>query len=120
MISMASGAQPHSRARCWRANWRRRLSWLVRTWCGLDWRMETRAWRPRWNGVMSSETLMDKLRADGRDVVDHLLPHGLGERWPDVPWLRHDVSPSVTKARISRAASRVHFVRGGWIGLGAR
>jgi hypothetical protein len=69
---------------------------------------------------MSSETLMDNLRADGRDVVDHLLPQELRERWPDVSWLWHDVSPSVTKARISWTASSVHFVRGGWIWLDAR
>ena len=74
-----------------------------------------RAWRPRWNGVMSSEMLMDNLRADGRDVVDRLLFQGLREPRPDVPGLWHDVSPSVTKERSSWMASRVHFVRGGVI-----
>jgi hypothetical protein len=46
-----------------------------------------RAFRPRWNGVMSSEMLMNNLRADGRDVVDRLLPQGLREFPPDVPGL---------------------------------
>ena len=79
-----------------------------------------RALRPRWNGVMSSEMLMDDLRADGRDVVDRLLPQGLRESSPDVPGLWHDVSPSVTRERSSWTASRVHFVRRGRIWLGAR
>ena len=63
---------------------------------------------------------MGNLRTEGRDVVDRLTPQGLRESLPDVagPW--HDVSPSVTKERSSRAASRVHFVRGGRIRSGAR
>ena len=69
---------------------------------------------------MSSEMLMDDLRADGRDVVDRLLPQGLREPLPDVPGLRHDVSPSVTRERSSWMASRVHFVRGGRTWHGAR
>src|SRR5262249_3215135 len=113
MTLMASAGQPHSRARCRRAYWSRRLSWLVRTWWGLDWRMLMRAWRPRWNGVMSSEMLMDGLRVDGRDVVDRLVLQGLREPLPDIPGLRHDASPSVTRERSSWTASRVHFVRGG-------
>jgi hypothetical protein len=62
---------------------------------------------------MSSEILMDDLRADGRDVFDRLVLQDLREPLPDVLGLRHDVSPSVTKERSSWTASRVHFVRAG-------
>ena len=69
---------------------------------------------------MSSETFMNHLRADRRDVVDDLLFERLRERLPDFLWLRHGVSPSWTRERSSRMASWVHFVRGGGIWFTAK
>src|SRR5271157_5571642 len=90
ITSMALGVQPNSWARWRRAYWSRRLSWLVSVWCGLDWRMQMRAWRPRWKGVMSSDTFMDNLRVDGGDVIDDLLLQGWREPRPDcLRRLRH-------------------------------
>src|SRR3954465_2914788 len=69
---------------------------------------------------MCSEMLMDDLTADGRDVVDRLLPQGLREPSPDVPGSWHEVPPSATRERSSWTASRVHFVRRVRTWLGAR
>ena len=60
---------------------------------------------------MSSEMLMDDLRADGRNVVDRLLPQRLCESRPDILGLWHGESPSVIKESSSWTASLVHFVR---------
>jgi len=82
MTSMASGSAQPTQGPLSGGRTEARLSWLVRTSCGLDWRCNE-AWRPRWNGVIFLSA-PDSLRADCRDVRRSPVARARGRLLPDI------------------------------------